>query len=175
MNTLAKLHDLLLPSLQRGFQVLFATGRGGDLETSDLLSNVTVSLKMLSRRIVNFAWKLLYLCYLSDEIFEEEFPLPDSIKILPAKVEDPLIRSDILIQTFREISEGLSNVQDGKRRLTFLQHIEESHSLMTRIDLLLNKGDNTFYIVCEFLLFCNANNTQVYYLEGLADFYLFYF
>lgn len=99
---------------------------------------------MLSNRIVKFGWKLLYFCYLSDEVFEESFPFPAATKIFPAQVEDPVIRADILVQTFREISEGYANVLEGKSRGMFLQSVDKSHKLMGRIELLRSTGKFSF-------------------------------
>ncbi|KAK2985619.1 hypothetical protein RJ640_006882 [Escallonia rubra] len=139
LNTLAKLHDSLLPSLHRGFRIIFTGGEDGRQQTShDMLSDIAVSLKMLSMRIVKFGWKLLYFGYLSDEVFEESVPLPAATKIFPANVEDPVIRADILVQTLRELSKGYPEIQEGKNRGTFLQNVEKKHKLMSRIELLRN-------------------------------------
>ncbi|KAK1391564.1 Activating signal cointegrator 1 complex subunit 2 [Heracleum sosnowskyi] len=138
INTLAQLHDSLLPSLKRGFQLLFTSENGRHEITADLRTNITVSLKMLSIRIVNFGWKLLYFCYLSDDAFDVGLPLQSATKIFPAQVEDPLVRAEILIQTFREV-DAFSVDQDGKGK-SFLQHMEENYKLLDRVDLLLNKG-----------------------------------
>lgn len=128
----------MLPSLKRGFQLLFASETGRNEISADLRTNITVSLKMLSIRIVNFGWKLLYFCYLSDDAFDAGLPLQSATKIFPAQLEDPLVRAEILIQTFREVG-AFSVDQDGKGK-TFLQQMEENHKLLDRIDLLLNKG-----------------------------------
>ncbi|KAK3020759.1 hypothetical protein RJ639_047887 [Escallonia herrerae] len=141
LNTLAKLHDSLLPSLHRGFRIMFTGGEDGHQQTShDMLSDIAVSLKMLSMRIVKFGWKLLYFGYLSDEVFEESVPLPAATKIFPANVEDPVIRADILVQTLRELSKRYPEIQEGKSRVTFLQNVEKNHKLMSRIELLQNSG-----------------------------------
>ncbi|KAA8537847.1 hypothetical protein F0562_027573 [Nyssa sinensis] len=141
ISILARLHDSLLPSLQRGFRIIFTAGEGGRLETlGNMLSSIALSLKMLSMRIVKFGWKLLDLCYLSDEVFEGSFPLPTATKIFPAKVEDPVIRADILVQTFREISGGYSHVEEGQNWGSFLQNVEKNHKIMSRIEFLQNTG-----------------------------------
>lgn len=125
LSTLARLHDSLLPSLQKGFRIIFTKGVDRLQETSvDMVSKVSLSLKMLSMRIVKFGWKLLDVCYLNHEVFEGNFPLPALSKMFPAKVEDPYIRADILVQTFRELSGGYSHVQEGQSRGTFLQNVE---------------------------------------------------
>ncbi|THG21590.1 hypothetical protein TEA_019603 [Camellia sinensis var. sinensis] len=137
LSTLARLHDSLLPSLQRGFRIIFTTGEDGLQGTNgDMLSNITLSLKMLSMRIVKFGWNLLDVCYLSDEVFEGSFPLPVVTKMFPAKVEDPVIRADILVQTFREISGGYSYAQEGWGWATFFQNVEKKHKIMERVEFL---------------------------------------
>ncbi|CAL5415312.1 unnamed protein product [Camellia sinensis] len=137
LSTLARLHDSLLPSLQRGFRIIFTTGEDGLQGTNgDMLSNITLSLKMLSMRIVKFGWNLLDVCYLSDEVFEGSFPLPVVTKMFPAKVEDPVIRADILVQTFREISGGYSYAQEGWSWATFFQNVEKKHKIMERVEFL---------------------------------------
>lgn len=141
LSTLARLHDSLLPSLQKGFRIIFTKGDDGLQETSsDMLSKVTLSLKMLSMRIVKFGWKLLDVCYLNHEVFEGDFPLPALTKMFPAKVEDPVIRADILVQTFRELSGGCSHVQEGQSRGTFLQNVEKNHKIVERIEFLHSTG-----------------------------------
>ncbi|XP_028053545.1 activating signal cointegrator 1 complex subunit 2 [Camellia sinensis] len=141
LSTLARLHDSLLPSLQRGFRIIFTTGEDGLQGTNgDMLSNITLSLKMLSMRIVKFGWNLLDVCYLSDEVFEGSFPLPVVTKMFPAKVEDPVIRADILVQTFREISGGYSYAQEGWGWATFFQNVEKKHKIMERVEFLQSTG-----------------------------------
>ncbi|KAK9270193.1 hypothetical protein L1049_025769 [Liquidambar formosana] len=105
-----------------------------------ILSNIAISLKMLSMRIVNFGWKLLDLCYLSDEAFEGSLPFPDSTMMFPAKVEDPIIRADILVQTFREISGVLQHVWENQNRGTFLQDVEKNYKIMSRLENLRSSG-----------------------------------
>ncbi|KAJ0086787.1 hypothetical protein Patl1_08830 [Pistacia atlantica] len=105
LSTLARLHDSLLPSFQRGFRIIFTAGE------DEMIANVAISLKMLSMRIVKLGWKLLDVCYLSSEVFEDGLSIPAVTKMFPAKVEDPFIRADIVVQTLREIS-GVS-LQDG--------------------------------------------------------------
>ncbi|PSS19709.1 Activating signal cointegrator 1 complex subunit like [Actinidia chinensis var. chinensis] len=156
LGTLARLHDSLLPSLLCGFRIIFTAGEDRLQGTSgDMLSMVTLSLKMLSTRIVNFGWKLLDVCYLSFEVFESDFPLPAVTKMFPANIEDPAIRSDILVQTFREISEGYSHVQDSQSRGTFLQNLEKNHKVMERIEFL----QSTVWILMD--------DEQFQYLSGI--------
>ncbi|KAE9458804.1 hypothetical protein C3L33_09313, partial [Rhododendron williamsianum] len=159
LNTLARLHDSLLPSLQKGFRIIFTKGDDGLQETSsDMLSKVTLSLKMLSMRIVKFGWKLLDVCYLNHEVFEENFPLPALTEMFPAKVEDPVIRADILVQTFKELSGGYSHVQEGQSRGTFLQNIEKNHKIMERIEFL----HSTVWI--------SMDGEQFQYLSGIMSY-----
>ncbi|PSS17300.1 Activating signal cointegrator 1 complex subunit like [Actinidia chinensis var. chinensis] len=157
LSTLVRLHDSLLPSLHRGFRIIFNAGEDRLQGTCvDMLSKVTLSLKMLSTRIVNFGWKLLDVCYLSFEVFETYFPLPAVTKMFPANVEDPVIRGDILVQTFREISEGYSHVQDSQSRGTFFQNLEKNHKVMERIEFL----QSTVWILME--------DEQFQYLSGIT-------
>ncbi|KAK3029792.1 hypothetical protein RJ639_038234 [Escallonia herrerae] len=166
LNTLADLHDSLLPSLHRGFRIIFTGGEDGRQQTShDMLSDIAVSLKMLSMRIVKFGWKLLYFGYLSDEVFEESVHLPAATKIFPANVEDPVIRADILVQTLRELSKGYPEIQEGKSRNTFLQNVEKHHKLMSRIELLRNSGwilmdDEQFQFLSGIMMHPSGANTN---------------
>ncbi|KAK4348610.1 hypothetical protein RND71_031365 [Anisodus tanguticus] len=141
LTTLARLHDSLLPSLRRGFHIILTSGEKGLTESStEMHSNVFVSLKMLSTRIVNFGWKLLNLCYLSDEAFVESSPLPATMKMFPTNVEDPAIRADIVVQSVRDISGDYSQALGGHSKGTFLQSIDKNHNIMSRIELLRNTG-----------------------------------
>ncbi|KAJ8541188.1 hypothetical protein K7X08_002004 [Anisodus acutangulus] len=141
LTTLARLHDSLLPSLRRGFHIILTSGEKGLIESSnEMRSNVYVSLKMLSTRIVNFGWKLLDLCYLSDEAFVESSPLPATMKMFPTNVEDPAVRADILVQSVRDISGDYSQALEGHSKGTFLQIIDKNHNIMSRIELLRNTG-----------------------------------
>lgn len=145
LTTLARLHDSLLPSLLRGFRSILGVAEDRNKEISrDLLSNVVVSLKMLSKRIATFGWKLIYLCYLSDEVFQDSYSLPVSMKMFPANVEDPVIRADILIQTIRDLTG--EQTQGGQNWGTLIQEIEKNHKLMSRIELLRNSGEHFFVI-----------------------------
>ena len=133
LNLLAKLHDGLLPSLQKGFHVIFAGRQDGRF------CNVVVSMKMLRTRLVKLGWQLLHICYLSDEVFRDCFPVPTAIKMFPANVEDPVIRADILVQTFREANAVSLNFLESQPKETFLQHIEQNGKILRRIE---NLGDN---------------------------------
>ncbi|XP_019052093.1 PREDICTED: uncharacterized protein LOC104590638 isoform X1 [Nelumbo nucifera] len=142
LGTLARLHDSLLPSLQRGFeQILTAQTDGFQNSLGESLPNIDTSLKMLSMRIVKFGWKLLELCYLSDGAFEGSHSFVTCAKMFPAKVEDAVIRGDILVQAFRELSLGVShNVQETQKSRSFLQKIERNYSLLARVYSLCDNG-----------------------------------
>lgn len=138
LKTLSRLHDSLVPSLQRGFQIIHAARKGE--VTDDMLSNIALSLRMLSARIVSFGWKLVYICYLSDEVHEVSSPLPPAMKMFPANVEDPVIRADILIQSFRDICGDTSYILEGRNQRTFLQNMEKTNKIMSRVQILQNTG-----------------------------------
>lgn len=145
LTTLARLHDSLLPSLQKGLHIVFASGENTLQEApSTMLSEVSISMQLLSMRIVNLAWKLLYFCYLSDEAFENDFPFPTSMKMFPANISDPVIRADILLQTIRDIAQQYSHSHEVCWKGTLLQYIEKNHKLMSRVGLLRNAG-KAFY------------------------------
>lgn len=108
----------------------------GDDEMS---TEIAISLKMLSLRIAGFGWKLLNLCYLSDEVFEDGLPSPAFTKMFPAKVDDPFIRADILVQTFKEINSLSVQAQDQNRD-TFLKVIEKNYNLIGRLENLQSTG-----------------------------------
>lgn len=128
-----QLHDSLLPSFQRGFRIIFTAGE------DEMISNIAISLKMLSMRIVQFGWKLLDICYLTDGVFEDSLPIAAAAKMFPAKVEDPFIRADILVQTFREINGVSLHVQDQNKD-TFLASVEKNYSLISRLENLQEIG-----------------------------------
>ncbi|KAK3231235.1 hypothetical protein Dsin_003116 [Dipteronia sinensis] len=148
LSTLARLHDSLLPSFHKGFRIIF---NAGDNEMS---TDIAISLKMLSMRIVNFGWKLLNLCYLSDEVFEDGLPVPATTKMFPAKVDDPFIRADILVQTFREIN-GVSMQVLDQNRDTFLKIVDKNYNLIGRLENLQNTG------------WISMENEQFQYLSGI--------
>ncbi|KAI3688931.1 hypothetical protein L2E82_46877 [Cichorium intybus] len=158
LKVLARLHDSLLPSLHRGFQMIFSSKRNGNETTSsDMLPKVVISLKMLSSRIADFCWKLVNLCYLSEELFGENMPHPSASKIFPAQVEDPVIRADILVQTFREIIEECSIVQEERSLNSLLQSVEKKYQLMGRLQILCNEG------------WISIDNEQFQFLSGIIS------
>lgn len=134
LGLLARLHDSLLPSLQKGFHFIFTDRQDGEV------SSVVVSLKMLRSRLVKFGWQLLHFCYLSDDVFRDSYPLPAATKMFPANVEDPVIRADILVQTFREINAISLQFQESHKKETFLQHIEKNNNILKRVESLRDNG-----------------------------------
>ncbi|KAL3627990.1 hypothetical protein CASFOL_028092 [Castilleja foliolosa] len=135
---LARLHDLLLPSLHRGFHILLGVA---PVKNKDLLSNVFTSLKMLSTRIAKLGWKLLYYCYLSDEAFGSSiYSHPASMKMFPATLDDPAVRADILIQMVRDLNSEHKHVVGEPTWGTFIQDIEKNFKMTSRIELLQNTG-----------------------------------
>ncbi|XP_028792936.1 activating signal cointegrator 1 complex subunit 2-like, partial [Neltuma alba] len=134
LSFLARLHDSLLPSLLRGFHTVIADEQDGRM------SNIVLSLKMLRMRLVNFGWQLLRFCYLSDEVFRDSCPLPASTKMFPATVEDPVIRADILVQTFREINAVSLQLQENQQKETFIQHIQKSYNILKMVESLRDNG-----------------------------------
>ncbi|XP_044511417.1 uncharacterized protein LOC123229572 isoform X2 [Mangifera indica] len=133
LSTLAQLHDSLIPSFQCGFRIIFTAGE------DEMITNISISLKMLSMRIVKCGWKLLDVCYLSSEVFEDDLPIPGIKKMFPAKVEDPFVRADIVLQTLREINGFSLQVQDQNRE-TFLKKVERNYNLLQRLEDLQNTG-----------------------------------
>lgn len=134
LSVLARLHDSLLPSLQKGFHTVFADGQDGRV------SNIVLSLKMLRMRLVKFGSQLLHFCYLSDEVFRDSYPLPAATKMFPANVEDPVIRADVLVQTFREINAVSLQFQESQQKETFLQHVEKNYNILKRVESLQDNG-----------------------------------
>ncbi|XP_043710740.1 activating signal cointegrator 1 complex subunit 2-like isoform X2 [Telopea speciosissima] len=142
LTTLSRLHDSLLPSLGRGFRHMFIAQEDmAQNSVGEKISNITLSFKMLSTRLVKFGWKLLDTCYLSDEVFQGNLPFLDSTKMFPANVEDPVIRGDILVQTFGDIKGEISNYcQENQSNATFLQNIEKNYKMFSRLDSLRGSG-----------------------------------
>ncbi|KAK4748356.1 hypothetical protein SAY87_014942 [Trapa incisa] len=130
--TLVKLHDWLLPSLQKGFN-LINSSRDVISSGDGINSTSSINLKLLSTRLEKFGWNLLDTCYLRDDIFEESHDLLASTKIFPAKVEDPIIRAEIIIQAFREISNLSHQVMQNQNQKTFLQQVDRSYDVIGRL------------------------------------------
>ncbi|KAK9080249.1 hypothetical protein SSX86_001925 [Deinandra increscens subsp. villosa] len=134
----------------KGVRIIFTAEK-------DKLAEVVISLKMLASRIVKFSWKLLNFSYLSEEIFKDATYFPFASKIFPAQVEDPAIRSDILVQTFREISEECSIVHEGRNVMSLLQSVEKSFQLMSRLEALGSQG------------WISMDNEQLLFLSGIIS------
>ncbi|XP_057729138.1 uncharacterized protein LOC130944694 isoform X1 [Arachis stenosperma] len=134
LSFLARLHDSLIPSLQKGFHIIFSDRQ------DETVANIVVSLKMLRMRLLKFGWQLLSSCYLSEEVFGDGNPLPAATKMFPANVEDPLIRADILVQTFREINSVSLQLQESHQKQTFLQDLERSFNILSRMERLKDNG-----------------------------------
>ena len=146
LTTLVKLHDSLLPSLRQVFTLVSRSRSDASQNVSDgELQNIALSLKMLSMRIVSLGWKLVDSCYLCDENIEDSL-LQTSTKMFPAKVEDPSIRGDIIIQTFKEIGEALYHSQDNTGGGTFLQNLAKNYKILSRIVSLRDSGNSSTFI-----------------------------
>ncbi|XVE70187.1 hypothetical protein DITRI_Ditri10aG0052400 [Diplodiscus trichospermus] len=158
LTTLSRLHDNLLPSLQRGFQT---STKSGEIA---MLTDIAISLKMLSMRIVKFGWKLLDICYLSDEVFLDGHPIPTATKMFPATVEDPFVRADILIQTFREINGVSLQGQENEKQDTFLQSVEKNCNIMSKLENLQNTG----WIFMDDEQFQYLSGIMMYSAKGIA-------
>jgi activating signal cointegrator complex subunit 2 len=125
--------------MQKGFHIIFAD------KQDDMVSNIVVSLKMLRTRLVKFGWQLFHLCYLSDDVFLDSIPLPAATKMFPANVEDPVIRADILVQTFREINSVSLSFLEIYKKETFLQDVERNFNILSKIEGLKHNGN---YLIC---------------------------
>ena len=62
------------------------------------------------------------------------------MKMSPANVDDPIIRTYILVLTLRDIGHEFSSITEAEKRDTFLQNIEKEHKIMSRVVLLQNTG-----------------------------------
>lgn len=134
-----KLHDSLLPSLQKGLRYIYSSE---DISLGDgIKSASSINLKLLAFRLLEFGWKLLDTCYLRNDVFEEKLDLPPSVKIFPAKVDDPVIRADIIIQAFREISNLSHKVLESQNQRTFLQEVDRSFGVISRLRNLRSSGE----------------------------------
>ncbi|KAG8073919.1 hypothetical protein GUJ93_ZPchr0006g41524 [Zizania palustris] len=137
LNMLPRLYDSLLPSLHHGFQVMSRSQSNGETTSDSILSDIVLGIRMLSRRTVSFGWKLLEFCYLNDQLVEHDAQA--STKMFPAKVEDPMIRGDIIIQTLKDINKEATYSPDHPGK-TFLQALEKDFKLMSQIGNIRNKG-----------------------------------
>jgi activating signal cointegrator complex subunit 2 len=115
LNTLARLHDYLLPSMLQSLKIISSS-------TSD--ENFLLSAKILSKRIVKFGWILLDYCYLNDLLPRDELHL--TAAMLPAQIDDPLIRGEILLQKLKEIHGETSYAfHENLSSKTFLQSLQK--------------------------------------------------
>ncbi|KAM0860052.1 hypothetical protein ACQ4PT_046777 [Festuca glaucescens] len=139
LNTLARLHDLLLPSLLQGFQVMSSSQSNGETSSDSIVTDIVLGIRMLSKRAVVFGWRLLEFCYLNDQLKEHDIQA-SSTKMFPAKVEEPMIRGEIIVQKLKDINKEAtysSQVNPGK---TFLQALQKDFQLISRIGDIQNKG-----------------------------------
>ncbi|XP_006649591.1 activating signal cointegrator 1 complex subunit 2 [Oryza brachyantha] len=137
LNILPRLYDSLLPSLLHGFQAMSSSQSNCQTTSDSILSDMVLGLRMLSRRTVSFGWRLLEYCYLNDQLLEHD--VQACAKMFPAKVEDPMIRGDIIIQTLKDINREATYRQDHPGK-TFLQALEKEFKLMSRIRDIRKKG-----------------------------------
>eukprot|EP01018_Ginkgo_biloba_P013508 Gb_29126 [translate_table: standard] len=136
LPSLASLHVSLLPILHKGFTFLtkLTADKGYMSASDDMELMVQPRLKKLSARIVKFAWQLLYICYLSQTLAQDDCQYP-STKVFPAQVEDPVVRGDILVQVIGEIAVGSSSSADRPSSSgSFLWNLDRRHKLMNNLD-----------------------------------------
>ncbi|OEL22334.1 hypothetical protein BAE44_0016648 [Dichanthelium oligosanthes] len=138
LNILSRLYDSLLPSLLKGFKVMSKSQGNGEASPDSMLNDTALSIRMLSKRTVRFGWRLLHYCYLNDQLREQD--AQTSTKMFPAKVEDPMIRGDILVQTLKDINKEATYSSQLNHGNTFLQALESEFQLMSQIDGIRNKG-----------------------------------
>ncbi|VAI08616.1 unnamed protein product [Triticum turgidum subsp. durum] len=138
LNTLASLYDLLLPSLLQGFQVMSSSQSNGETSSESILNDIVLGIRMLSKRAVGFGWRLLEFCYLNYQLKEED--VQASTKMFPAKVEDPMIRGEIIVQILKDINREATYSSKGNPGKTFLQALQKEFQLMSRIGDIRNKG-----------------------------------
>jgi activating signal cointegrator complex subunit 2 len=130
LNTLPRLHDSLLPSMLQSFKLISSSTSSEDF---------LLSIKILSKRIVKFGWILLDYGYLNDLLPQDELHL--TAAMLPAKVDDPLIRGEILLQKLKEIHGETSYVfHENLNNKTFLQSLQKDFNLLTRVNSLYSNG-----------------------------------
>uniref|UniRef100_A0A0A9G420 CUE domain-containing protein n=1 Tax=Arundo donax TaxID=35708 RepID=A0A0A9G420_ARUDO len=137
-NALSRLYDSLLPSLLQGFKVMSKSQSNREASSDSTLSDVALGIKMLSKRTVRFGWRLLHYCYLNDQLREHDTQV--STKMFPAKVEDPMIRGDILVQTLKDMNRETTNTSQVNHGNTFLRALENEFQLMSQIGNIRNKG-----------------------------------
>lgn len=135
LNTLARLHDSLIPSMLQGFSLASNVRE----DKSGVIPDGILSLKVVLTRIVKFGWKLLDFCYLNNELTDDNL-LQSTTKMFPASVEDPSIRGDILVQTLKEINGEAQFQVDDHGIGTFVENIEKNYRIFSRINNLCSRG-----------------------------------
>ncbi|KAG9440451.1 hypothetical protein H6P81_020616 [Aristolochia fimbriata] len=141
LTALARIHDSLLPSVHQGLaHILNSTVNPTQNLSGGNHSDIALSFKLFSCRTTKFGWKLVESCYLSYDLFESIIPFVSATKMFPANVEDPSIRGDILVQTFREIIMGISSHLQNLNGRTFLQNLDKGYGLLKRVDSLRSEG-----------------------------------
>lgn len=165
LRTLARLHDSLLPSMRKCFEIVSSSN--ADVASNlpnNMIADTVLSLRMLSARIVKFGWKLLRYCYFNDKFTEDS--LQTSSKMFPVKVEDPAIRGDIIVHTFKELNGEISyNFSENHGNETFLQNLEKEFKILNCIDNLRSNGKCFVLLSIVFSLFCNFVALLSYYMN----------
>ncbi|XP_020593204.1 activating signal cointegrator 1 complex subunit 2 [Phalaenopsis equestris] len=139
LNTIARLHDSLIPSMLHGFSLASNDRENNRQESYGEIPNIYLSFKMLSKRIVEFGWMLLDSCYLNGELTDENL-LRSTSKVFPASVDNPSLRGDILVQTLKEIN-GESHYQVEHHNFgTFNENIEKKYKIFSKINNLCSQG-----------------------------------
>ncbi|KAI4366481.1 hypothetical protein MLD38_022354 [Melastoma candidum] len=134
LGNLVKLHDSLLPLLRKAFNVILQSAEDG------LKLKVAVSLKLLSARLVSLGFKLVNACYLSEDLLENDLYRPAVTKMFPAKVEDPVIRADIVIQTLKEMNSLSHQAEENQNPGTYLQTMQKNFNIVDALRELQQNG-----------------------------------
>ncbi|KAM3230317.1 hypothetical protein ACQJBY_060860 [Aegilops geniculata] len=131
-------HTQLQKDFSEGFQVMSSSQSNGETSSESILNDIVLGIRMLSKRAVGFGWRLLEFCYLNDQLKEED--VQASTKMFPAKVEDPMIRGEIIVQILKDINREATYSSKGNPGKTFLQALQKEFQLMSRIGDIRNKG-----------------------------------
>ena len=110
----------------------------GVTSSDSIVTDIVLGIRMLSKRAVGFGWRLLEFCYLNDQLKEHD--IQASTKMFPAKVEDPMIRGDIIVQTLKDINGEATYSSQGNPGKTFLQALQKDFQLIRRIGDIRSKG-----------------------------------
>ena len=108
----------------------------GETSSDSIITDIVLGIRMLSKRAVGFGWRLLEFCYLNDQLKEHD--IQASTKMFPAKVEDPMIRGDIIVQILKDINGEATYSSQGNPGKTFLQALQKE--LIRRIGDIMNRG-----------------------------------